>query len=561
MGAGVSRRSFLRAAGLAAGAVALGGPAAYARSQAPGGLAATLPRGSVAADALPVQLARVGPVSGRQMAVVASLDNTHAVFGDGTVELLLWPGDAARLDAADIPYRILDADLLRQGRPSTDARAVGTQPGQRDAYRLPDDYATDLHALAAAHPERTRLIELPYRSLEGRPTWGLEISSNPGARDGRPVIWHDGLHHAREWPAGEQPLMWAYDLLESYGTDPRITRIVDEGRTFILPLVNIDGFIESRTALIDNSLIGNPVTGNSWHRKCMRSVTGSEEEKAAAGLNRDYYGIDLNRNYPFLWGDNAGSSSVPVDQTYRGTAPYSEPVCRNVRDLQLTHLPITAITHHTYGRLMLYAWGRNPDEVRSPDAPLMAALGDAMAAFNGYRPQQAFQLYPTSGTSRDWAHSAFSSLIYTFEHGTAFHPSYEATIPEQYAINREAYLAHAEAALDPATHVVLRGRITDTTGNPVQGAHVHVTKTFTTPTADGQDIPEEIDAWVDVAEDGSFAFHVPPSTRPHLAEERFGGPITEPWAVVATADGHEPVTIPVTAGRGEDVDLDAVTLH
>jgi hypothetical protein len=545
MPAPLSRRTFLRGAGLALGASALAGPAAMAR---PLGLTP----GSVAVDAPAVLLARVGPITSRaQQAVLAGLDDTHAWYADGTAEFVLWPGDAARLDAAGIPYRLTQPDLLGQAR----SARVATQPGERAAYRMPTDYQTDLQALAAAHPERTRLIALPHRTLEGRQLWGLEIASNPGVRDGRPVIWHDGVHHAREWPAGEHPVMWAHDLLESYGTDPRTTRIVDEGRTFILPMINLDGFIESRTALVDNSLIGNPVTGNSWHRKCMRSHTGNEEQKAAAGLNRDYYGIDLNRNYPFLWGDNAGSSGTVTAETYRGAAPYSEPAVRNVRDLQLTHLPITAITHHTHGRLMLFAWGRNPDEVQSPDRDLLQTLGDAMAVFNGYRPQQAFQLYPTSGTSRDWAHSAFSCLIYTFEHGTAFHPAYASTVPAQYAINREAYLAHAEAALDPATHAILRGRVIGTSGAPLPGARVHVTKTFTTPTAQGQEIPEAIDAWVETDAEGAFTFHVPPSTRPHLAEERFGGPTTEPWTVVAEADGRASVTLPVHADRGDDLDL------
>lgn len=536
----LSRRAFLRSIGLGAGTALAAGPV---------GAVGRLTSG-VAPDAPALRLARVGPVSGRQAALLATLDDTHAWYADGTADFVLWPGDAARLDGAGIPYRVLDPDLLAPAR----VTSVGTQPGQRDEYRLPDDYEADLRDLVAAHPERARLIELPHRSLEGRTTYGIEIASNPGIRDGRPVIWHDGLHHAREWPAGEHPIMWAYDLLEHYGSDPRITRIVDEGRTIILPLVNPDGFIESRTALIDNSLIGNPVTGDSWHRKNMRSVTGMEEAKAQAGANRDYYGIDLNRNYPFLWGDDAGSSSNPTTQTYRGEAPYSEPVCRNVRDLQLAHLPITAITHHTYGRLMLYAWGRDPNEVRSPDADLMHGLGEAMAAFNGYDPRQAFGLYPTSGTSRDWAHAAFGCLIYTYEHGTSFHPSYLSTIPEQYAICREPYLLHAEAALDPATHVVLRGRVTDSANNP-RTAEIWVRKAFVTPTADGQEIDELASAHCVTGEDGTFTIHVPPSTRPFLGEERFGGPTSEPWDVVAVTPNATSAVVPVTAGRGDDVDL------
>lgn len=30
---------------------------------------------------------------------------------------------------------------------------------------------------------------------------------------------NDGVHHAREWPAAEVPIMWAHDLLEAETLD------------------------------------------------------------------------------------------------------------------------------------------------------------------------------------------------------------------------------------------------------------------------------------------------------------------------------------------------------
>ena len=35
--------------------------------------------------------------------------------------------------------------------------------------------------------------------------------------DGKPIFANMGMHHAREWPAGEHAMEWAYDLLRNYG--------------------------------------------------------------------------------------------------------------------------------------------------------------------------------------------------------------------------------------------------------------------------------------------------------------------------------------------------------
>ena len=56
-----------------------------------------------------------------------------------------------------------------------------------------------------------------------------------------------GAHHAREWPSAELPMEFAHDLVRSYGTDPRITDLLDRGRAIIVPVSNPDGFDASRT--------------------------------------------------------------------------------------------------------------------------------------------------------------------------------------------------------------------------------------------------------------------------------------------------------------------------
>ncbi len=598
----ISRRDLIRYAGAGAAAqtlVSLTGTAAFAGPLAPSasGVGSTVATGPV--------FAHVRPVTAAQLALVARLDDTHTTFDDGTLEVLLHDGDLQRLTEVGMDHQIIQpaaVDNVRQAN-------LRLQPGETadGEYRLGSDrYEADLRALVDAHQAsgRVRLLTMPTPSLLGVTVYAVEIATDVATADGRPVVMHDGMHHCREWPSGEMPMMWAHELLESYGQDPVITGIVDNARTIILPLVNPDGFNRTVEAAAitgqtsDNDLIGLgfplALTGNGdMHRKNLRapSNTGPLEPTGpiVAGTpigssQPDAYGIDLNRNYPFHWGDESGSSSNPYDQTYRGLQPFSEPETHNVRDLVRALLPVTHISHHTSGEQMLIPWGREPSEIRSPDWPLMKAIGNDMrdgytlpdgTAYtgNGYDPTQAFNLYPTSGTSRDWGHACTRTIIYTFEHGTEFHGPYAATIPAMYEQNRGAFIRHALAAIDPTVHARIVGP------GPVGGS-VEVTKTFQTPTnlqiagvpvlrvggipavedPTGDAVrptlvDETISRVVAIGDDGSFDLRLPPSTRPFLVNEvqleDFEMGDTEPYTVIVRdAAGTTVYSSAVTVDRG-----------
>ncbi len=553
----------------------------------------------VAADAPPLQLARVGaPRNAVHRRAVARLDDTHRVLPDGGMEVLLRPGDMERLRAAGVDVQVLHQDLLahRRQRPS---RLVPQQPGERDDYRYWEDFEADLRSLVARFPSRARMVSTPHTSLLGRHVFGIEIATDVNREDGRPVVHVDGMHHAREWPAAEMPIMWAFDLLESYGTDPRITNIVDNARTIIIPNLNPDGFIRSRESPVqaDESNVaglavslGLSVAGaESYNRKNLRNFSGVnhnvEPLPGQPGTRRgnvDNYGIDMNRNYGFLWGDDEGSSGIQVDQTYRGTAPYSEPEARNIRWSFLRRAPITAITHHTSGEIMLHPWGRDPDSNRSRDWRLMNDIGLAMATSNGYEPKQSFGLYPTSGTSRDWGHAATSTLIWTFEHGTEFHGPYADTIPAMYEKNRGAFLTHAEMAIDPSTHLVVTGAVR-VGGTPVP-ARVVAFKAQDTPVTGGTFVSDPLVAEMFADSLRGFEFHLPPSTRPFLeaapadlADVQIPRGNPYPGGFDAVLDSHdleagtEPYNVlvqyedrglllQVTGARGERVDLGTLEL-
>lgn len=217
-------------------------------------------------------------------------------------------------------------------------------------------------------------------SIENRPIYAVKISDNPNINESEPQVLIDALIHARE-PAGMMAVMYyMYYLLENYGTDPEVTYLVNNREIYFIPCMNPDGYEYNRTT--------NPNGGGQW-RKNRRNNGGS-------------YGVDLNRNWGYMWGyNNTGSSGTPSSETYRGTAPFSEPENQAVRDFCLQKNFKTALNYHTYSNLLLYPWGYINQP--SPDNALFVEYSNDMVAFNGYQNgQPPVILYDVNGATDDW---------------------------------------------------------------------------------------------------------------------------------------------------------------
>ncbi len=217
-------------------------------------------------------------------------------------------------------------------------------------------------------------------SIENRPIYAVKISDNPNINESEPQVHLNALIHARE-PAGMMAVMYyMYYLLENYGTNPEVTYLVNNREIYFIPCINPDGYEYNRTT--------NPNGGGMW-RKNRRNNGGS-------------FGVDLNRNWGYMWGyNNTGSSGTPSSETYRGTAPFSEPENQAVRNLCLQNNFKTALNYHTYSNLLLYPWGY----INQPttDNALFVEYSTDMVAFNGYQNgQPPVILYEVNGATDDW---------------------------------------------------------------------------------------------------------------------------------------------------------------
>lgn len=502
----------------------------------------------------------------RNLVAGSGLDVTEHAGHDFIEVVLHTPADLDLLESLGLPFEVRIPDLVARSaeiRAANDAYAASTAvsplPSGRTTYRTLPEYEAELQQLAADHPGLVRSFTLPHATREGKAVHGIEIAADVEATDdGRPTMVMLGLHHAREWPSGEHTIEFAHDLVNGFGTDARITDLLERARVVVVPVVNADGFEKSVNdgLLVDLrevdgggtvSILATPA--NTYKRKSC-AIDGLETTPpllcdAAKSPGAYGIGVDLNRNYGAFHG-GPGASEVPLDPTYHGPSGFSEPETQNVRELVRSRHVTMLITNHTFSNLVLRPNGVNPTTIGpdgmpvgdAPDEDHMEAIGADMTANNGYSNQHGWELYDTTGTTEDWSYNATGGFGYTFEIGpNEFHPPYPEVVDEYLGAgsyagkgNREAYLVALEAAADPGTHAVLTGRAPE-------GATLRLARAGSIPTWDAGSFEERIETTLEAG--GRFRWHVNPSTRPIVMSRRAAVLGEEP-ATTETWEGTTP---------------------
>ena len=249
-----------------------------------------------------------------------------------------------------------------------------------------------LNELADRYPTLASIIEIGT-TLEGRTIWGLRVTND--AIIDKPAVVYFGAEHAREWITTAVPPYIATYLLENYANDAAVRDLVDNVEFFLIPVMNVDGYVYSWTS-------------DRFWRKNRRPNGGTS------------YGVDLNRNWGKGWG-GPGSSSSSSSNTYRGPAPFSEPETQAMRDFFLAHPNIRAqIDFHNYSQLIL--WPNAFSDDLSPDHDLLEQIGLEMRALiydvhnkiYGAGPTWD-TLYAASGVSFDWTYYELGILSMTIE--------------------------------------------------------------------------------------------------------------------------------------------------
>jgi hypothetical protein len=325
--------------------------------------------------------------------------------------------------------RRLGLQLVRFEMPGQILKAF---PSADSAYHDYGEMVTELQQVQSDHPALFSLFSLGL-SYEGRTVWAGKISGDVAVDKDEPEVLLTHHQHAREHLTVEQALYTLHMLIDGYGVDPEITNLVNSREIWIVFDMNPDGGeYDIATG-----------TYRSW-RKNRQPNAGSSA-----------IGTDLNRNWGYMWGCCGGSSGSASSDTYRGPAIFSAPETQVVRDFVNSRVIggkqqiVTAIDFHSYAELVLWPYGYTftdvPADMTQDDRDVFATMGQAMAATNGYTPQQISDLYIADGSINDWLYGAHRIFSFAFEMYPVtsgqggFYPPDEV-IPAQTARNRAAIL-------------------------------------------------------------------------------------------------------------------------
>jgi hypothetical protein len=178
-------------------------------------------------------------------------------------------------------------------------------------------------------------------------------------------------------------------LLQGYEKNPEITFLINNRQLWFVPVVNPDGYVYNEEI--------NPDGGGLWRKNRRQNSDGT-------------FGVDLNRNYGFKWGyDNSGSSPRTIDETYRGTAAFSEPETKAIRDFVKSRKFILNLNYHSFRDFLIYPWGYKDQE--TPHAAIFQEYALCMTRINRYGIGTTFQTlgYLTNGEADDWFYGDVSS--------------------------------------------------------------------------------------------------------------------------------------------------------
>ena len=220
----------------------------------------------------------------------------------------------------------------------------------------------------------------------------VKISDNPSnSSENEPQILYTAIHHAREPNSLSQLIFYMWYLLENYDEDNEIKSIVDNTELFFVPVINPDGYLYNEKT--------DPNGGGFWRKN-----------------RKNGNGVDNNRNYDYyingdpadgIWGGE-GASNDPNNQTYHGTAPFSEVENQAIKWFCEQHYFVMALNNHSYGELLLYPYGYAND-VPTPENELFEIVSEVLVSQNGYDNILSSGLYPAAGDSDDFMYGTIGT--------------------------------------------------------------------------------------------------------------------------------------------------------
>jgi carboxypeptidase T len=191
---------------------------------------------------------------------------------------------------------------LASGSLSAQAVLPGDEPnGQYSGYWSWPAMVETVEGYAAAHPELVRIQGIGS-THEGREILAVEVAAPDGPAERPELLFMAGIH-PREQPPQVALMSFMDELVSGYGSDERVTRLLETRRVWFIPVLNVDGKVYD---------FANGNGGNQ----------GANWRVSRRPFENGRHGVDLNRNGLVGWGS---ASDIPGSGTYHGPGPLSEP--------------------------------------------------------------------------------------------------------------------------------------------------------------------------------------------------------------------------------------------
>ncbi|MCK5943551.1 MAG: hypothetical protein KAI24_16330 [Planctomycetes bacterium] len=356
-----------------------------------------------------------------------------------------------------------------------------------DAYYTVAEIEAAIDAEVASYPTlaaKVDLSALPGGALThaGRSIYALKVSDNVASDEDEPAIFVIAQHHSRELNSPHMVIGAMQRLLAGYATDPALQAVIDGYEVYFVPMVNPDG-------------VDHVWNVDEFWRKNRRANPGGS------------FGVDLNRNYPFLWGQ-CGASTNESSNTYRGPAPASEPETQTMRNAIALLRPEIYIDFHSSGQEVLRTYAPCAN-VPAATAGLIERYVDDLRAPMTYNKRDP----SASGEAPEDHWASGGTMSFLIEIGTSFQPDFALTVAEEARV-----WPGVERALT-AWRPAVRGHVTSSDGN----LPLEATITFTPNTFASGEVTRSR------ARDGRYGLWLPLGN----------------WTVTYEAPGHLSTSIPV----------------
>ena len=345
-------------------------------------------------------------------AIIKSLQLDHFLTEGSSIICEIGQSEIKKLESSSYKYEILVDDVVqdlnylnREFDHSKKNGVLDNQSASRMAFDVPCKTVADLIAkpaafatdgamggyynftemvaamdnLVAAYPAFVQKFSLG-KSFENRDIWCIKISDNVATDESEPEVFYSGLQHAREAITGTSLIFFMQYLAENYASDTKVQSIINNREIFIVPCVNPDGYVQNQTS--------NPSGGGMWRK----NKTGVD-------------GTDLNRNYNVDWARSGGGSSDPYNDTYWGTAAFSEPETQAMRAFITSRNFVIAIDQHCFGPYYSLPFGfSTPYTLSTEDLNFYSYIPALMGKYNCHRAGNSVQTvgYEVAGGIKDY---------------------------------------------------------------------------------------------------------------------------------------------------------------